>query len=64
MQAPEGGRIRIDTEGIVKVRWNNGTDQEQDNAWDWTTKLSRLIAHLRGSVYVSEGRAYDRKVRW
>ena len=58
--APDGGRIRIDAEGIVKVRWNNGTDQH-GNAWDWITKLSRLIAHLRGSVYLSEGRAYDRK---
>lgn len=56
--APDGENTRISSDGITKIKWNNNTNDEQEDALVWMTKLSRLLAHLRGSVYLSETKPY------
>ena len=52
--APETLRDTLtDKNGIVKIRWNHELEGEQDKATGYIAEVAKLLAHLRGSVYIS-----------
>jgi hypothetical protein len=61
--APDNERITRDKNGIVKVKWNesDAAGEQQDKAIEYIAEVSRLLAHLRGTVYVSEVRSTRRR---
>jgi hypothetical protein len=63
--APDTEQITREKSGIVKVRWNECTkkvvQQKQDKAIEYIAEVSKLLAHLRGTVYVSETKSTRRK---
>jgi hypothetical protein len=50
------GRTRVDEKGIVKIRWNEEIEQEQDTAIGYIAQIANLLAPLRGTVYLLESR--------
>jgi hypothetical protein len=48
--------IQTDKDGIIKIRWNHVLEGEQDEATGYIAEVAKLLAHLRGSVYVSESK--------
>jgi hypothetical protein len=44
---------------IVKVKWNEEVEGEQSKAIKCIAQLANLLAHLRGTVYVSESKAFS-----
>ncbi|MDN5846703.1 MAG: transcriptional regulator [Candidatus Nitrosocosmicus sp.] len=62
--APEvDGKIKIENE-IVKVRWNEEKEGEQDKVIGYISQLANLLASLRGDVHVSQTRFVNRKVNY
>ena len=63
--APETEQVTRDKSGlIVKVKWNEfpkEEEEEQDNAIGCIAEVSKLLACLRGTVYVSEARSTRRR---
>lgn len=55
------GKVRID-EDIVKIRWNEEIEEEQDEAIECIAQLAKLLAPLRGVVYVSPSKSFNRKI--
>ena len=47
---------RVDGKGIVKFRWNEEVEEEQDKALGYIAQIANLLAPLRGTVYLSEFR--------
>ncbi len=62
--APEvEGKIKLEN-GIVKIRWNEEIEEEQDKALEHISHLANLLASLRGTVYVSEAKSANRKFNY
>jgi hypothetical protein len=61
--APDAEQIIRDKNGVVKVKWNENTvaERQQDIAIKYIAEVSRILAHLRGTVYVSESRSTRRR---
>jgi len=57
----DGDITKISSDGITMIGWNSNLTDEQEDTLTWLTKLSRLLAHLRGSVYLSETRPFHVK---
>jgi len=55
------GKVRID-EDIVKIRWNEEIEEGQDKAIEYIAQLAKLLAPLRGVVYVSPSKSFTRKL--
>ena len=55
------GKVRID-EDIVKIRWNEEIEEDQDEAIECIAQLAKLLAPLRGVVYVSPSKSFTRKI--
>jgi hypothetical protein len=53
-------KIRLDNQ-IVKVRWNEDVEDEQALSIEYIAQLANLLAHLRGTVYVSQTKAKNYK---
>jgi hypothetical protein len=52
--APEANsRIRLDENGIVKVRWSEEVMGEQEKAIECISQIGNLLAPLRGTVYIN-----------
>jgi DNA-binding transcriptional ArsR family regulator len=47
---------QTDKNGIIKIRWNHELEGEQDKATGYIAEVAKLLAHLRGSVYISEAK--------
>jgi hypothetical protein len=43
-----------DKTGLVKIRWNEEVEDEQDKAIQCIAEVAKLLAHLRGTVYVRQ----------
>lgn len=54
------GKARLD-EDIVKIRWNEEIEEEQGEAIECIAQLAKLLAPLRGVVYVSP-KSFTRKI--
>jgi hypothetical protein len=55
--APENlPQTQTDKNGIIKIRWNHELEGEQDKAAGYIAEVAKLLAHLRGSVYISEAK--------
>jgi hypothetical protein len=55
--APESPRdTQTDKNGIIKIRWNHELEGEQDKATGYIAEVAKLLAHLRGSVYISQAK--------
>ena len=62
--APEiEGRIKIEND-IVKIKWNEEKEGEQDKALEYLARLANLLAPLRGDVYVSPSKPLNRKANY
>ena len=62
--APEiEGRIKIEND-IVKIKWNEEKEGEQDKALEYLAQLANLLAPLRGDVYVSQSKPLNRKANY
>jgi len=55
------GKVRID-EDIVKIRWNEEIEEGQNEAIECIAQLAKLLAPLRGVVYVSPSKSFTRKI--
>jgi hypothetical protein len=55
------GKVRIDDD-IVKIRWNEEIEEGQDEAIGCIAQLAKLLAPLRGVVYVSPSKFFNRKI--
>jgi hypothetical protein len=55
------GKVRIDDD-IVKIRWNEEMEEGQDEAIECIAQLAKLLAPLRGVVYVSPSKSFTRKI--
>ena len=55
------GKVRIDDD-IVKIRWNEENEEGQDEAIECMAQLAKLLAPLRGVVYVSPSKSFTRKL--
>lgn len=55
------GKVRIDDD-IVKIRWNDDIEEGQDEAIECIAQLAKLLAPLRGVVYVSPSKSITRKI--
>jgi hypothetical protein len=55
------GKVRLD-EDIVKIRWNEEIEEGQDEAIECIAQLAKLLAPLRGVVYVSPSKSFTRKI--
>lgn len=54
--APETeGRTRLEN-NIIKIRWNEEEEGEQDKALEYLAQLANLLAPLRGEVFVSQSK--------
>jgi hypothetical protein len=54
--APEiEGKTRLEN-NIIKIRWNEEEEGEQDKALEYLAQLANLLAPLRGDVYVSQSK--------
>jgi hypothetical protein len=54
--APEiEGRTRLEN-NVIKIRWNEEEEGEQDKALEYIAQLANLLAPLRGDVYVSQSK--------
>lgn len=49
-------QTQSDKNGIIKIRWNHELEGEQDKATGYIAEVAKLLAHLRGSVYISEAK--------
>ena len=47
------GKTKLDDKGILKVRWCEEIEEEQDKAIEYVAQIGRLLASLRGTVRVS-----------
>jgi hypothetical protein len=54
--APEakGKVINCSINGLVKIRWNEEIEGEQDKSIEYIAEIARLLAHLRGTVDVRQ----------
>ena len=48
---------QTDKNGIIKIKWNHELEGEQDKATGYIAEVAKLLAHLRGSVYISEAKS-------
>lgn len=55
------GKVRIDND-IAKIRWNDEIEEGQDEAIECIAQLAKLLAPLRGVVYVSPSKSFTRKI--
>jgi hypothetical protein len=49
--------LQVDKNGNIKIRWNRELEGEQDEATGYIAEVAKLLAHLRGSVYISEAKS-------
>jgi len=56
-----GRKVRIEDD-IVKIRWNEEIEEGQDEAIECIAQLAKLLAPLRGVVYVSPSKSINRKI--
>jgi hypothetical protein len=61
--APDIEQITRDKMGIIKVKWKESAAAggQQDRAIEYIAEVSRLLAHLRGTVYISEVKSTRRR---
>jgi hypothetical protein len=50
----EGKVINDSKSGLVKIRWNEEVEEEQDESIGYIAEIARLLAHLRGTVNVRQ----------
>ena len=49
----EEGKTKLNDKGILKVRWREEIEEDQDKAIEYVAQIGRLLASLRGTVRVS-----------
>jgi hypothetical protein len=50
----EGKVINCSTNGLVKIRWKEEIEGEQDKSIEYIAEIARLLAHLRGTIDVRQ----------
>lgn len=50
----EGRVINDSKSGLVKIRWNEEVEEEQDKSIGYIAEIARLLAHLRGTLNVRQ----------
>lgn len=62
--APEKeGKIKIDLDGHLKVRWSEEIEDEQDKAIECIAQVANLLAPLRGNVSVSTNTYFNPRAK-
>ena len=61
--APDTEQITRDKSGIIKIKWSESeaVEDQQDKAIKYIAEVSKLLAHLRGTVYISETKSTRRR---
>lgn len=54
-------KLRVDENGLIKIRWNELVEGDQDKAIGYIAQVANLLAPLRGTVYLSESNSASYK---